>query len=243
MPFAPLRPALDQTFVLGTIAPTTRKDAALDALRRAIIEGRLPPGERLDATQIALRLGCSRMPVRDALKELEAEGLVTCLPSRRTEVSRLDPHDIEQVFGIRLALETLALRRATLAMSDADLDDLRALLIRMDATQDIDVWLRHNEAFHARINAASGWPLLVKQIERQRRNIERYVRARIRLDGRASPQDQHWALYEACRARDADRACAILADHLSRTARLIADPAPGPTTAPPPPDVEESSHA
>jgi DNA-binding GntR family transcriptional regulator len=206
---------------LAVTMPQSRKDAVLEALRRAIIEGQLKPGERLDAASIAARLGCSRMPVRDALKELEAEGLVTCFPSRGTEVSRLDAHDLEQLVGIRLALEQLALRRAIPAMTPQVLDDLRTILERMDETLDLGEWLQLNEAFHARINAASGWPRLVAEIERQRRNIERYVRQRIHIDGRAQPHAQHWALYEACVARDADRACAILEDHLSRTARLV----------------------
>jgi DNA-binding GntR family transcriptional regulator len=205
----------------AAVPAVTRKDAVLLTLRRAIIEGTLAPGVRLDSGDIAARLGCSRMPVRDALKELEAEGLVTCYPSRGTEVSRLDRHDIEQLFGIRLALESLAIRRAAEGLTEADFEVLRATLLEMDATDDLGRWLTLNEAFHARLNAASGWPRLVEQIERLRRNIERYVRARIRFDGRAGPQAQHWALYEACRARDAERACAILSDHLSRTARTL----------------------
>lgn len=207
---------------LARVRPLSRKEAVLTALRESIIGGRLKPGERLDPDSIAEVLGCSRMPVRDAFKALEAEGLVTCYPSRHTEVSRLDARDVEQIFGIRLALEQLALRRAVERLTDGDLAAMRDCLVVMDGTQDTELWLSTNERFHAQINRASGWPRLVEQIEIQRRNIGRYVRVRLE-DGRLSPQRQHWELYQACVARDADRACAILEGHLSQTSRMIAD--------------------
>jgi DNA-binding GntR family transcriptional regulator len=206
------------------VLPVSRKEAVYETVRRAIIEGDLQPGERLDVATIALRLGCSRMPVRDALKELEADGLVTCFPSRGTEVSRLDRADLEQIFAIRLALEKLALERAIAAMTPDDHAALRDILVRQEATTDLPAWLELNEAFHGHINAASGWPRLVAQIARERQNIERYVRARIRLDGRMQPQQQHWALLDACIERDAARGCRILEEHLSQTALRITGP-------------------
>lgn len=206
---------------LGHIRPVSRKEAVIETLRHAIMEGRLKPGERMDATMIAAQLGCSRMPVRDALKELEAEGLVTCFPSRATEVSRLDAHDLEQLFGIRLALEVLALRRAVVAMTEADLAELDETMRAMEAASSLPVWLGLNERFHGCINRASGWPRLVVEIERQRRNIGRYVRERIRLEGRDLPDEQHRAMFEAISARDADRAAAVLEQHLMHTAALL----------------------
>lgn len=203
--------------------PVSRKDAVLTVIRRGIIEGILPPGARLDAEKIAEQLGCSRMPVRDALKELEAEGLVTCYPARGTEVSKLAAADIEQIFGIRLALEKLAVTRAVANFTSADLIRLHDLVARMDVPLDLGAWLALNEEFHRCINLASGWPRLVADIERQRRNIERYLRVRLHVDGRQSPQDEHWALYEACKARDAEAACAVLEMHLTRTARMLAE--------------------
>ena len=205
------------------IRPVSRKDAVLETLRRAITEGELAPGQRLDPASIAIQLRCSRMPVRDAIKELEAEGLVVSYPSRGTEVSRLERTDIEQIFGIRLALEKAALERAVLRMGEKDHGVLHELLLRMDAPLDLKDWLSLNEAFHGRINEASGWPRLVTQIERERRNIDRYVRVRVRIDGRKQPQREHWDLYQACIERDAAHACSVLEQHLNRTAQLLSD--------------------
>lgn len=205
------------------IRPVSRKDAVLETLRRAITEGELEPGQRLDPASIALQLRCSRMPVRDAIKELEAEGLVVSYPSRGTEVSRLERADIEQIFGIRLALEKAALERAVPRMDEQDHRVLHDMLLRMDAPRDLKDWLSINEAFHGHINEASGWPRLVAQIERERRNIDRYVRARVRVDGREQPQNEHRELYQACVERDAVRACSILEQHLNRTAQLLSD--------------------
>ncbi|MCS0502133.1 GntR family transcriptional regulator [Ancylobacter mangrovi] len=195
----------------------------LETLRRAISEGELAPGQRLDPASIALQLRCSRMPVRDAIKELEAEGLVVSYPSRGTEVSRLERSDIEQIFGIRLALEKVALERAVFRMGEEDHGALHDLLLRMDEPSDLKSWLALNEAFHSHIAQASGWPRLVTQIERERRNIDRYVRVRVRVDGHEQPQREHWELYQACVERDAARACSILERHLNRTAQLLSD--------------------
>ncbi len=74
--------------------PISRKDAVLRLLRNAIIDGRLPAGARLDQNELASRLGVSRMPVREALKQLETEKLVVVFPYRGVEVARLDPATI-----------------------------------------------------------------------------------------------------------------------------------------------------
>lgn len=202
-------------------SPKSRKDVVLQLLRRGIAEGLLSPGERIDADEIAARLGCSRMPVRDALKELEAEGLVECFHSRSTRVSALAPDDIEQIFAIRLALERLALSRAVANVTADELATLTALLDDMDDAPDLKRWLELNERFHAVINAASRWPRLVAEIEKLRRNIGRYLRARAHKDGLPALQQQHRDLLAALRSRDAPRALAVLDEHLMRTARVL----------------------
>ncbi|MFG1462812.1 GntR family transcriptional regulator [Xanthobacter sp. DSM 24535] len=222
-----------EKLLLGSIP--SRKDAVLQVLRNAIIEGRLGPGARLEPDRIAADLGCSRMPVREALKVLEVEGLVTCFPFRGTEVSQLRAEEVAELFAMRTALECLALTRSVPNLTDQELAKMGEILVTMDAPQDRARWRELNQRFHSIINAASGWPRLVEQIDVLRRNVERYVRIWVDSAGYETPQRQHWALYEACRARDVDAAQRVLTEHFRDTAdmvqrvaaeRAIASPAP-----------------
>lgn len=199
----------------------SRKDAVLQILRTAIIEGRLEPGARLEPDRIAADLGCSRMPVREALKVLETEGLVSCYPFRGTEVSQLRAEEVEELFAMRTALECLALTRAVPNLTDQELAKMREILTHMDAPQEREHWRELNQRFHSIINNASGWPRLVEQIDVLRRNVERYVRIWVDSEGYETPQRQHWALYEACRIRDVAQAQRVLEEHFRDTADMV----------------------
>jgi DNA-binding transcriptional regulator YhcF (GntR family) len=115
-----------EKLLVGSIP--SRKDAVLHVLRTAIIEGRFGPGERLEPDRIAADLGCSRMPIREALKILENEGFVTCYPFRGTEVSRLRAEEVEELFAMRIALECLALARAVPNLTTDELAQMRGIL-------------------------------------------------------------------------------------------------------------------
>ncbi len=205
---------------IGSIV--SRKDAVLSVLRAAIADGRLAPGERLEPDRIAAELGCSRMPVREALKILEKEGFVTCYPFRGTEVSQLRAADVEELFAIRMALEDLALTRALPVLTAADFAQMREILARMDDPTERPRWRELNHRFHAIINAACGWPRLIGQIDVLRQNVDRYVRIWVDTEGYATPQRQHWDLLRACEARDLAKARTVLQAHLRGTAERVA---------------------
>ncbi|MFN7001068.1 MAG: GntR family transcriptional regulator, partial [Elioraea tepidiphila] len=157
----------------------SRQEAVAEALRLDILRGRLGGGARLDIDEIAARHGVSRTPVRDALKQLESEGLVQVLPYRGVEVTALTDDDLRELFAIRIALERLAVAQAALRITEAELDGLRRILRRMDRLKQRDrSWIALNIAFHDAIHAATRWPRLIEMIRIQRTNVERYVRAR-----------------------------------------------------------------
>ena len=207
--------------------PVSRKDAVLRLLRNAIVDGRLQPGVRLDQNEIAANLGVSRMPVREALKQLEVEGLVRVYPYRGVEVASLDFAAIEELFGIRIALERLAVGRAVSNLGSAHLSRMRKILTAMDdhvqIVEDDDPWMRLNHEFHSIVNEASGWPRLVENIEQFRGNVERYVRCYLTLRGREKPQAEHWELLEACTMRQACVAQDIIERHLRNTAKALTE--------------------
>ncbi|GGF78135.1 GntR family transcriptional regulator [Azorhizobium oxalatiphilum] len=209
-----------EKLLLGSIP--SRKDAVLGVLRDAIVEGRLKPGERLEPDRIAADLGCSRMPVREALKILEKDGFVTCYPFRGTEVSQLRAEEVEELFAMRIALETLALERAVINLTADELAKMRDILTLMDDPAQRGDWRTLNQKFHSILNAACGWPRLVEQIDVLRQNVERYVRIWVDIKGYDAPQRQHWALYEACAARDVNRAQEVLRAHFRDTADMVA---------------------
>jgi DNA-binding GntR family transcriptional regulator len=205
--------------------PASRKDVVVETLRKSILSGGLRAGHRLNLDEIADELNVSRMPVREALKQLESEGLVTIYPHRGVAVSELNAEDVEEIFGIRIVLEQKASELAIPRLGLADLAEMEALLDRMDQNGSHGPkWIKLNEKFHHTINNASGWPRLVSMIEVQRVNVERYVRAYVRMQGYERPQEQHWALFRACRDRDVTKAKAVISEHLQDTAdRLISE--------------------
>jgi DNA-binding GntR family transcriptional regulator len=209
--------------LIGT--PVSRKDAVLQLLKAAIVDGRLPPGEKLDQNDIAAQLGVSRMPVREALKQLEAEGFVTVYPYRGVEVSRLEPAEIVEMFGIRIALETLAVGRAVTSLKPSHLARMRKILGVMDGLvatpEEGDPWMGLNHEFHSIVNEASGWPRLVESIDQFRGNVERYVRCYLAFRGRETSQSEHWELLRACETRDPAAAQEVIRRHLDNTANAL----------------------
>jgi DNA-binding GntR family transcriptional regulator len=200
----------------------SRKDAVVNALRDSILSSDLPAGSRLNLDEIAHRIGVSRMPVREAVKQLEVEGLVTIYPHRGIEVSTLDAADIEEIFDIRIVLETRAVELAIPRLTAAELNGIEAILTRMDRPGITGkTWRELNQKFHHAINAASGSPRLVSLIEGLRVNVERYVGAYLAMRGYAHPQQQHRDLLAACRIRDIPRAKAIIREHFTDTSRML----------------------
>ena len=104
-----------------------------NSLRNAIFAGQFLPGERLLEQPLAETLGVSRGPVREALNQLEREGLVTTWPNRGTFVSQFSYEDLEEVFGLRLALEPLAVQQAILKANASDIANLQAKVNTMAA--------------------------------------------------------------------------------------------------------------
>jgi len=205
--------------------PSSRKDIVLGLIRAAIIDGRLPAGSKLDQNEIAATLGVSRMPVREALKQLQAEGLVVVYPYRGVEVAALDTGDIREMFAIRGTLERLAVGKALENLGPADFRKMHEILQAMDALVGHegrgDEWTMLNRDFHAGINYACGWPRLLETIDQFRGNVERYVRLYISVRGREQSQREHWALLEACENNDVARAQAVIEAHSRNTAEYL----------------------
>lgn len=196
---------------------STAQELVLASVRQAILSGVLAPGARLRQEELADVFGTSRIPVREALRALEYEGLVSSEPHRGFTVTALDADDVEEVYDLRILLESEAVRLALPLLTDEDLEDLEELFKHMQAAQAPDEQLAAREKFYLRLYSVTGRPRLVGLIMRLRQEVARVLRwATIQ---HSSSIHEHF--FEAVRVGDADRAVAHLAGHYRRVAVLI----------------------
>ena len=199
----------------GAKRPLTATEHVVARLRDAIASGELREGEQLRQNEIAAALGVSRTPVRESLRILEAEGWLEFSPHRGAVVATLSGSEIRQIFEIRFALESLALRNAVPKLTDADLASAEDLIAAMDAAPDIAGWVRLNRAFHLSLYTGAGARLRAL-IEAQYDAVDRYLRLELVAMGNAEEsQDEHRAILAACRAHDVEKAVALYATHIA----------------------------
>jgi DNA-binding GntR family transcriptional regulator len=201
-------------------------------LRRAILSGELQPGTRIRQEELAVKFGTSRIPVREALWQLESEGLVSLVPNSGAWVAKLDLADCVEVYRIREQLEPLALSESIAKMSDAEFQMLESAAKNVDAQLDVlrapgggdgaalDNFLKLDREFHLMSYHAANMPRLYRMIEGFWNTTQQYRRAYSHVvgpDGHTIVHYEHHLLLEAIRRRDADGATRILFDHIRRT--------------------------
>lgn len=194
--------------------PRTATQYVLEALRDGIATRKLEEGQQLVQNDIAETLNVSRMPVREALRILEAEGWVEFSPRRGAVVASLSVNDVPQIFEIRFALEALALRKSVPAVSSTILDRAASFLDDMDAESDIGRWVDLNRRFHLTLYAEAGARLL-DLIESQYAAVDRYLRLELaEMHNADESQEEHRAILAACRAREVEEAVMLLEPHI-----------------------------
>jgi DNA-binding GntR family transcriptional regulator len=193
-----------------------------DALRLAISAGELAPGLQLRQDELAERFGTSRIPVREALRQLEAEGFVTFLPNRGAVVSDLSIDEVIELLEIRIALECHALRLAIPAMGEIDLDDAKSILQSYDKEPDPAKWGGLNWDFHETLYAPCGRPRLLAMIEANYGHVGRFTRTLVsRATGKDRPQREHYQLLELCRDGEVEKAVRLLRTHIVQTQKTL----------------------
>lgn len=198
-------------------------DHVLDAVRTAILAGELAAGETLRQEDLAERLGVSRMPVREAIKRLYAEGLVEILPSRRVLVAELSRGEIEDIYDMRAVLEPLAVRLAVPRLTKAQLRDAGHALEAANDEEDADTFGVRNAAFHLSLMNACERTRLLNGIASLLDLSDRYQRAALpHGEHNALVRAEHAALLEAARAGDAEEAARLTEAHVRGAgARLL----------------------
>jgi DNA-binding GntR family transcriptional regulator len=209
------------------------------ATREAILAGVHPPGSRLLVATLAAENGVSTIPVREAIRRLESERLVTVELNRGATVTPISVDDLRDVYETRVVMECHALRRAYPHLTEAVLRDARADLERMTALlragRHREAYLRHR-GFHFALYERAGSPWSMHVIGQLWLGAQRYLRLSAGM--RDTPEEfaaEHTAVLAAIADGDADAASARLEEHLRRTARLLyaayGAPAPQPSAA------------
>ncbi|WP_193196612.1 GntR family transcriptional regulator [Nostoc sp. MG11] len=190
-------------------------DLIADALREAILQGIFQEGQYLRQDEIATQFGVSRIPVREALKQLEAEGLVTLHLNRGAMVSVLTAAEAQEICEIRSALEVKAIQIAIPKLSEADIEKAAVILEATDQATDAGVLAKLNWEFHATLYAAAERPRLLMMIKNLHVNCDRYVRVQLtQMDYHERSQKEHYQLLDACRQRDLKTAVRLLKRHI-----------------------------
>lgn len=199
--------------------------AVHDQLRSAILRGELPPGEVRSQLQLAARLGVGRTPLREALRLLQHEGLVLAQPNRRIRIAEFSIPDVEELYVIRICLESVAIRTTVPLLSPEDFADLEGLMAQMDhyaERKDFERLEVPHRRFHARLTSGIG-PRASQIMTQASDHAARYRRAyNIAIPEMwGTQQSDHRAILDAAEGSDIGAAGTVLAGHFARTARGV----------------------
>ena len=197
----------------------------LEAIRDGILHGAYAEGEPLRQDALAVELGVSRIPIREALRQLETEGLVTFNPHRGAIVSSLSLAEIEEVFELRSMIEPDLMRRAMPHLTTSQLDQADEVLDRYAIalrTGDVAKWGELNWQFHSSLYAPARRPITMSIVHRLHQQSDRYLRMQLALThGETRANEEHRAIAAAARARDTKRACQLIRDHIAGAGRSL----------------------
>jgi DNA-binding GntR family transcriptional regulator len=200
-------------------SPTVTNQTIADALRDDILRGKLHGGQPLRQDEIAAQFGVSKIPVREALVQLKAEGLVNLYPNRGAFVSEVSAAEADEVYIMRIALEKAILRRAIPDLTVAHFKRADEILAAIDNESNIAKWGELNWEFHATLYSPAELPRLMETLRTLHTSIARYLVLYLAgMDYQKKSQREHRALLQACRAGDVEKAEVILEEHLHAAA-------------------------
>lgn len=200
---------------------STAATRAYDGIKSAIVMGEFEPGSRLTEVMLTQKLGVSRTPIREAFRRLDAEGWLKILPDQGVRVSVWSDCDIDEIFEVRMLLESYVARRAAHRISPDDIERLRRYTQDMEAVQN----LQHEGALEQRLTANSAFHTLLVQVAGNSR-LQRILQTMIEvpvvartLKSYSLEQSQrsvahHYEIISALEAGDGDWAAAIMRSHI-----------------------------
>jgi DNA-binding GntR family transcriptional regulator len=196
----------------------TLSAAIVDQLRQSILDGTYPAGSQLRQDALGEAYGVSRIPVREALFQLEAEGLVRIVPQKGAIVSELSLDEINDVFDLRLILEPRLLAQSAPAFTAKDLeglDDIQKRFEKAIKARNISEWGQLNADFHMALYAHARQPRTRAIVVALLQTSDRYTRLQLsNTKAMGIAEKEHAHLIALCRAKEIDAACRFLAQHI-----------------------------
>lgn len=203
----------------SSIARTT-SSAVTQLLRQSLDHGRWAAGAPLRQEEIAAELGVSRVPVREALFQLQAEGLLEMVPNKGMYVRTVSPADLRELFRLRWLIETDVLAEAVPLHDAASINRVETIQAALDKAHSVADWLAGDREFHEALYAPAQRPESMVIVRRLRYLVDRFYFTRLKPSTRAQGWHQeHHALIRALRKRDAKAASRVLQEHLAATER------------------------
>ncbi len=197
----------------------TLSASIVERLRHDILSGVQPAGMQLRQDMLASAFGVSRIPVREALFQLEAEGLVRIEPHKGAVVAGLSAQEVDDVFELRLILEPRLLRSSCLRLMPEDFAELDALqnsFVVAVKTANTAQWGQLNARLHLVLYARATQPRTLAIVSSLLQTSDRYTRLQLsRTSAWERAVREHAELVELCRSRDTDRACALVVAHIA----------------------------
>ncbi len=198
--------------------PTAKSDTIANQISKTladrIIAGTIEAGTKLRQDHIAEEFGASHVPVREAFRRLESQGLVVSEPRRGVRVAGFSIAEVREVAEMRAALEALALRNAVPHLTKAILDQAEETNRAGDRARDVQAWEAANRAFHRIILSPCGMPRLLKAIDDLHTASARFLFSGWRAEWEAPTDRDHRAILDALRAGQGEMAAAVLARHV-----------------------------
>ena len=210
----------------STLGHRTMALAAADELRRRILSGEFPEGFQLKQDSLAEDFGMSRIPIREALVQLESEGFVRILPHRGAQVSELSQAEISELFELRALLEPRLLRLSAPRLTAEDY----AALDRINAEYRAEIramnpgrWGELNTRLHLTLMSRAEQPRTLAIVTALLQNTDRYTRLQLSLtsSGRTRAEKEHTTMVRLCRAGDVARACMLLTAHIRHAEAML----------------------
>jgi len=191
-----------------------------DYLRRAILDGELGVGEKIHQEILASRLGASRLPVREALRTLEGEGLVDLQPNKGARVTKLDLEELHLLYDARLGIEPIVIAQSISYLTTEQIEHADQILTTIEDGVGVVDFLLLDREFHLLTYAGCRSPHLISIVDRLWNVTQQYRRARVTRTGdawRDVTNIEHRLLFDAVRTRNAQVTRSIMATHITRT--------------------------
>lgn len=201
------------------------RDVVFNTLRQAILKGELKPGERLMEIALSNRLGVSRTPVREAIRMLELEGLVTMIPRKGAQVAQISEQDLDDVLEVRLGLEELAVKFACERITTEELAGLRKAVEEFDRLRDTDELSALADAdmkVHESIYNATHNRRLIQLLNNIREQMYRYRIEYLKdKEQRKNLAEEHYALLKSLEQRDVETSRKNISVHIKNQQEAI----------------------